>query len=56
MQSIHGGTITVIFMMRMETRSTPPHNNSKFGYDLWSEGPDKLDPSDNIDNWSRPRY
>ena len=32
------------------------NNNSRFGYDLWSEGPDKLDPSDNIDNWSGPRF
>lgn len=27
------------------------HNNSKFGYDLWSEGPDLTDESDNINNW-----
>ena len=32
------------------------NNNSKFGYDLWSEGPDMLDPSDNINNWSGSRF
>ena len=26
------------------------HNNSKFGYDLWSEGPD-TNAEDNINNW-----
>jgi len=28
------------------------HNNSRMGYDLWSDGPDKLDAADDIDNWS----
>ena len=28
------------------------NNKSKFGYDLWSDGPDKLDEADNINNWS----
>jgi len=32
------------------------NNNSRFGYDLWSEGPDMLDASDNINNWSGPRF
>jgi type II secretion system protein G len=32
------------------------NNNSRFGYDLWSEGPNLLDPSDNIDNWSASRF
>ena len=27
-------------------------NNSKFGYDLWSDGPDMVDMADDIDNWS----
>ncbi|MBP7830125.1 MAG: prepilin-type N-terminal cleavage/methylation domain-containing protein [Kiritimatiellae bacterium] len=29
-----------------------PHNNSKFGYDLWSRGPSPDDPSQFISNWS----
>ena len=28
------------------------HNNSKFGYDLWSDGPDKVEEADDINNWS----
>lgn len=35
-------------------RPTPPYatnNNSRFGYDLWSLGPDALDDSDDITNW-----
>ena len=28
-----------------------PHNNSKFGYDLWSDGP-TTDAADDINNWS----
>ena len=29
------------------------HNNSRFGYDLWSAGPDGLDDTeDDINNWS----
>ena len=29
-----------------------PHNNSKFTYDLWSDGPDKIETADDINNWS----
>jgi len=32
------------------------NNNSKFGYDLWSEGPNMTNTSDNINNWSGPRF
>ena len=27
------------------------HNNTRFGYDLWSLGPDALDDADDITNW-----
>ena len=28
------------------------NNNFKFGYDLWSLGPDAMEAADNINNWS----
>ncbi len=28
-----------------------PHNNSRFGYDLWSEGPNGTNSDDDIANW-----